>query len=116
MALAAYRHVLRATRIAFQNDKPLLLAARHQARHDFRRDSGLEGPAIKTAVDHAEGVAQTLRENVVQGQLQPGGGGIGGSKDVYKLNIHEHTEKGDNDTVKNPRGEGGRVKVDTGGL
>jgi hypothetical protein len=28
-----------------------------------------------------------------------------------ELNIHEHTERGDNDTVKNPRGNGGVVRV-----
>jgi hypothetical protein len=28
-----------------------------------------------------------------------------------ELNIHEHTERGDNDTIKNPRGKGGVVKV-----
>lgn len=30
---------------------------------------------------------------------------------LAELRIHEHTERGDNDTVKNPRGKGGVVKV-----
>lgn len=85
-----------------------MLAARHKARLDFRRNRSLEAAAATIAIEHAEGVAQTLRENVVQGQLQ-------GAADTYKLNIHEYTERGENDTVKNPRGKGGRVRVDTGG-
>lgn len=44
------------------------------------------------ALAHAQSVTKILRENVVQGK------NIGGEK--YKLNIHEHTEKGDNATTK----------------
>lgn len=88
----------------------MVQAARHKARHDFRRDMSLEpaSTAAVKAIEHAEGVAQTLRENVVQGQA------VSGEEGTYKLNIHEHTERGENDTVKNPRGKGGKVKVDTG--
>jgi len=69
MALAAYRHLLRATRIAFQGDYPLLHAARTQARAGFDSLSSLD-PASDEAskgIAHAEGVAQVLRHNVVQG-------------------------------------------------
>ena len=37
-------------------------------------------------------VTRILKENVVQGRKTEG--------DKYKLNIHEHTERGDNATIK----------------
>ncbi|RVX75465.1 Mitochondrial zinc maintenance protein 1, mitochondrial [Exophiala mesophila] len=106
MALAAYRHLLRATRIAFAGDFPLLHAARSQARAGFQNLSSLDpssDEAVK-AIAHAEGVVDVLRHNVVQGKQVEG-------SDVLKLNIHKDTERGDNDTVKNPLGKGGKVKV-----
>ena len=74
MALAAYRHLLRATRIAFQGDFHLLHAARLQARAGFDKASSLDpssGEAGK-AIAHAEGVAQILRQNIVQGVQNEG--------------------------------------------
>lgn len=74
MALAAYRHLLRATRIAFQGDYHLLHAARTQARTGFDSLSTLEPKseeAIK-GIEHAEGVASILRHNVVQGKQVEG--------------------------------------------
>jgi complex III assembly factor LYRM7 len=87
MALAAYRHVLRSTRIAFQGisilsvgdsrnsqvqtgDFNTLIAARGQARHNFEANRGLpEGSEeMSKSITHAEEVAKFLRENVVQGQ------------------------------------------------
>jgi len=106
MALSAYRHLLRATRIAFQDDFPLLRAARTQARTGFDNLRSLDSEseeAIK-GIEHAEGVASVLRHNVVQGKQVEG-------SDVLRLNIHKDTERGDNDTVKNPLGKGGKVKV-----
>ena len=89
----------------------MLHASRHQARTGFDKGKSLE-PASKEAneaVAHAEGVAEILLKNIVQGQQ------LEGSQDRYKLNIHEHTERGDNDTVKNPRAPGGKVKIGMGG-
>jgi len=106
MALAAYRHLLRATRIAFEGDHHLLHAARSQAREGFDKarslDTGSE-EAVKS-IGHAEGVADVLKHNVVQGKQL-------GAKEDFKLRIHEHTERGDNDTIKNPKGKGGVVKI-----
>lgn len=88
-------------------DKQLLLASRVQARAGFDKGRSLE-PESKEAVEavqHAEGVSEVLLKNIVQGRQMEG------NQDTYKLNIHEHTEKGDNDTVKNPRAPGGKVKV-----
>jgi hypothetical protein len=70
MALAAYRQLLRATRIAFIGDHQLLHAARTQARQGFDNNSSLE-PSSKEATDavkHAEGVAEILKHNIVQGK------------------------------------------------
>lgn len=46
-----------------------------------------------------------LLHNIVQGRQ------IDGTNDKYKLELHDHTEKGYNDTVKNPKAPGGYVKV-----
>ncbi|KAE8443195.1 Mitochondrial zinc maintenance protein 1, mitochondrial [Mollisiaceae sp. DMI_Dod_QoI] len=99
MALAAYRHLLRSTRLAFQGDGPLLHAARQEARVGFQRNAamGPDDPALAPAIAHAEDVARFLRENVVQGKRD--------GDDRYKLRIHEHTERGDNDTVKMANGQ-----------
>lgn len=109
MALAAYRHLLRSTRIAFQGDAPLLHAARSEARNNFRKNASLQpnDPALAAAVKHAEEVAQILRQNVVQGKKLEG---IGEEGDRYKLKIHEYTERGDNDTIKMPNGQ--KVVID----
>ncbi|TQS34443.1 hypothetical protein Golomagni_05175 [Golovinomyces magnicellulatus] len=70
MALAAYRHLLRSTRIAFQGDTPVLLASRHQARIAFEKNSSLSSSSseCKEAIKHALEVSQILRQNVVQGR------------------------------------------------
>ncbi|RQM07142.1 hypothetical protein DH86_00003509, partial [Scytalidium sp. 3C] len=85
-------HLLRSTRIAFQGDLPVLQAAREEARKAFGKNAGMlpDDPALAPAIAHAEEVAKILRENVVQGQNQ--------GDNMYKLRIHEHTERGDNDT------------------
>jgi complex III assembly factor LYRM7 len=107
MALAAYRHLLRATRIAFHEDTAMLLASRAQARSGFdkSRSYAPDSKEATTAVAHAEGVAEVLMKNIVQGKV------VEGESDKLRLRIHEHTERGDNDTVKNPLGHGGVVKV-----
>lgn len=43
-------------------------------------------------------MTKILRENVVQGTLQ------NGKAETYKLNIHEHTQKLDNETTKLGKG------------
>ncbi|KAI1114101.1 hypothetical protein F5Y14DRAFT_190834 [Nemania sp. NC0429] len=94
-ALPAYRNLLRAARIAFQGDVAMLTAARSSIREGFRANAALEptSPEFPAAVKHAEEVATILRQNVVQGKRE-------GDGDLYKLRIHEETERGDNDSVK----------------
>jgi complex III assembly factor LYRM7 len=84
-------------------------AARHQARSGFEKGRSLDSASKEaiTAIEHAEGVVEVLVKNIVQGQQT--------ADNTYKLNIHEHTERGENDTVKNPLAPGGKVKVSFGG-
>lgn len=118
-ALATYRHLLRATKIAFAGkfephnnaiqsqsadsvmlleDLPILRASRAHARDGFRKGRTLVSGSVEAAqgIEHAQGVTQILRENLVQGR------NVGGEK--YKLNIHEHTQRLDNDTAGNLKG------------
>ncbi|KAI0427539.1 hypothetical protein F5Y09DRAFT_28124 [Xylaria sp. FL1042] len=94
-ALPAYRNLLRAARIAFQGDAPMLTAARQSIRQGFRANAALEPTSLEfpDAVKHAEDVAMILRQNVVQGKKEG---------DTYKLRIHEETERGDNESIKFP--------------
>lgn len=88
-------------------DIAILNSARQQARQGFEKGRSLEPASAEatTAIQHAQGVAEVLLHNIVQGRQ------VDGEQDKYKLEIHEQTEKGDNDTVKNPRAPGGKVKV-----
>jgi len=97
-ALATYRHLLRATKIAFAEDIPILRASRAHARTEFRKGKTLAPGSTEAAqgIEHAQGVTQILRENLVQGT------NVGGDK--WKLNIHEHTQRLDNDTAGNLKG------------
>ncbi|UNI22136.1 Mitochondrial zinc maintenance protein 1, mitochondrial [Purpureocillium takamizusanense] len=96
MALVAYRNLMRAARIAFQGDAPVLAAAQDQIRHEFRQRSALDAsaPDAQAALQHAGEVARFLRENVVQGRK------AADEEGTYKLRIHEHTERGDNESIK----------------
>jgi len=94
MALAAYRHLLRSARIAFQDDLPTLTAARNAARGEFEQNRSLPSEETTKQIKHAEEVAQLLRENLVQGKK------VEGDEDRYKLRIHEHIERGDNESIK----------------
>ncbi|CAN8099961.1 unnamed protein product [Discula destructiva] len=100
MALPAYRSLLRATRIAFQGDERVLTAARAEIRANFRAKAALppSDPAVPPAIEHAEAVAAFLRANVVQGRRE------GQEEELYKLNIHEHTHRGNNDSIKSAGG------------
>ncbi|KAL9062417.1 MAG: hypothetical protein Q9161_009815 [Pseudevernia consocians] len=74
MALAAYRHVLRSTRVAFQGDLRLLLAARVEARSKFDHNRFLSPSSTEAEqkVLEAKEIARILRQNVVQGEQVTG--------------------------------------------
>ncbi|KAH0253608.1 hypothetical protein KCU91_g18407, partial [Aureobasidium melanogenum] len=100
VVLSTYRNLLRATRIAFQGDDSTLYNSRRFARDSFDQNRGIKPGSIEAekAVEHAQGVAQILRENVVQGATDKE------ESETYKLRIHDHTEKGDNESVKQFKG------------
>ncbi|KXT05530.1 hypothetical protein AC578_3712 [Pseudocercospora eumusae] len=108
--LSTYRHLLRATRIAFNGDMPTLSASRVFARSEFHKNKSLKPDSTEAAqgIEHAQGVTQILRENVVQGK------NLGNEK--YKLNIHEFTQRLDNEaatTLKGTRKSWKDVKRDS---
>lgn len=98
-ALRAYRHCLRATKVAFDGDTRMLLASRNQLRQGMisppenQKDLSPEG-----RVQLLEDIALFLRRNVVQGQKV--GTDPVTSEPQYHLNIHKDTELGDNDSIK----------------
>ncbi|SPO07322.1 related to Mitochondrial zinc maintenance protein 1, mitochondrial [Cephalotrichum gorgonifer] len=102
MSLSAYRTLFRATRIAFQGDERVLMEARNRIRQEFRASPKLAptDAEFQKRMEYALSVASILRSNVVQGVPQEG-------KNLYKLRIHEHTERGDNDSIKAPKAGGG---------
>ncbi|EEQ86164.1 Mitochondrial zinc maintenance protein 1, mitochondrial [Blastomyces dermatitidis] len=108
-ALGAYRLLLRATRIAFHGDFTTLHAARAEARKQFdqHRELGVDTPM---RIQHAVETAEILRTNVVQGIKVSD---AGEDTDRYELRIHEHIERGDNDTIKTA-GKNKKVKVAVG--
>lgn len=81
-------------------DDVMLRSSRAFARSEFRTGAKLipNGPEAAQGVEHAQGVAQILRENVVQGIK------VGDVGEKYKLNIHEHTQRLDNDTAGKLKG------------
>jgi complex III assembly factor LYRM7 len=93
-----------------------------QAREGFNnlRSAKATSDEATKGITHAEEVAKLLRHNIVQAQKVEG-------KDALRklqfaicrtcadqlpteLRIHDDIERGDNDSIKNPRG--GTVKVD----
>ncbi|KAI2605455.1 uncharacterized protein GGS25DRAFT_524971 [Hypoxylon fragiforme] len=103
VALRTYRNLFRVTGLAFKGDERVLNAARDQIRNRFRENATLEpsSPEVSSAIEHAQDVAKIIRHNIVQGKKEG---------ELYKLRIHEDTERGDNDTVKLPGGQ--KVKID----
>jgi complex III assembly factor LYRM7 len=97
MALAAYRHLLRATRVAFNGDIQLLHASRSQARQGFEDNRSMESASTEAgkAIEHAEGVAEILRTNVVQGRKGDGdsySGYIALRIDLANANRTQHSQ------------------------
>ncbi|GAA6008979.1 hypothetical protein JCM10207_004053 [Rhodosporidiobolus poonsookiae] len=119
-AASAYRALLRAQRLTFKGDDFALQAAHQQTRILFNRfipsasttsspfqpaNPLLPPPELKPGEaeltsdqvdDHIAGafeIAEFLRKNVVQG--------VRNAEGNFALRIHEETERGDNDTIKN---------------
>lgn len=94
-------------------DTRMLDAAKQSIRKGFRDKASLPAsdPTIQPAIQHAQAVASFLKANLVQGKRdgttyskQPG---IVGADKILanpviflELRIHEHTERGDNESIK----------------
>ncbi|ODV81473.1 mitochondrial zinc maintenance protein 1, mitochondrial, partial [Suhomyces tanzawaensis NRRL Y-17324] len=95
-AISAYRQALRATRLAFQNDIPVLSAARTQIRQGFDNHRSLqEQEQIDEEIKKMNEISTFLVKNIVQGEKR-----VEGNKDRYYLKFHDKTELGDNETIK----------------
>lgn len=93
----------------------MLLAARTEARSKFEQSrtiSSASEDAVK-AIEHAEGVAQILRQNIVQGAQEEGPDRFSTlhptrhtprshADALAELNIHDEIERGDNESINNP--------------
>lgn len=98
-AFTAYRNLLRASRIAFRSDLEVLQAARSKMREEFaQKDSD---KPVEERIEHANAVAKFLVQNVVQGVRR--------EEDKYTLNIHNRTELGDNNTIKQKKSDMGSL-------
>ncbi|OBA22370.1 hypothetical protein METBIDRAFT_31280 [Metschnikowia bicuspidata var. bicuspidata NRRL YB-4993] len=92
-ALTAYRHALRATRVAFNGDNFMLLSARAKVKESILANRNLsDEQETAKSVQHLDEVAAFLAKNIVQGEKQ--------ENDRYHLKFHAKTELGSNDTIK----------------
>lgn len=93
LAIQAYRSALRATRVAFRGDSVLMDAARQKIREGFEANRELsKQEETEKAISEINSVAKFLVKNVVQAEKQ--------QSDRYLLKIHDQTELGLNETIK----------------
>lgn len=110
-ARSAYRNLYRASASTFAGDNEILLAFRQKMRTDALQHEGqVNSKAYEESTKLGNEVAAILRRNIVQAQLV-----ASGTDDRWKIRITEHTELGDNDSIKDPppmpiRGKGRRIK------
>ena len=97
--LSARSLLSQVTNVLETGDQNTLTASRKFARDSYDLSRNLEPGSEQAddAVKHVQSVTKILRENVVQGTHK-------GEGEHYKLNIHEHTERGDNATAKKMQG------------
>lgn len=88
----AYRNALRATKVAFRNDIPVLQKARAQIRQGFEDSRSATPEELTEQIKHMNEVSAFLIKNIVQGEKQDNG--------RFMLNFHEQTELGDNESIK----------------
>ncbi|CAK7913318.1 mitochondrial zinc maintenance protein 1, mitochondrial [[Candida] anglica] len=100
-ALSAYRTALRATRVAFKNDAEVLLASRAKIKQGFFEDLEQGSQTVQEKIDNLNSVSKFLVQNIVQGEKKEDG--------QYFLNIHDKTELGDNETIKQKKADMGSL-------
>ena len=96
-AAALYRSLLRTTRNLFGADLRAVEAARQETRRRFNEAKRETDPArIDEGLDMGDQVVSLLRHNVVQGVSE-------NDSNTYRLRFTEHTELGNNESVKQAR-------------
>ncbi|KAJ3477745.1 hypothetical protein NLI96_g10259 [Meripilus lineatus] len=101
-AKAAYRQALRATSITFAGDLVTRNAFRLKLRNEVVPNASITDPnAYQEKVTLTREIAEVLRKNVVQAvKAEP----TNSTEDErWHLKITEHTELGDNESIKNPK-------------
>ncbi|KAL4253979.1 Mitochondrial zinc maintenance protein 1, mitochondrial [Abortiporus biennis] len=99
-ARAAYRDLLRASSLTFSRDPTVRDAFRVKMRSEIIPNATTtDTKQFEEKVTLAKEIAEVLRKNIVQAErVEP----EDGAEERWKLNITEHTELGDNETIKNP--------------
>ncbi|KAI0003340.1 RF-1 domain-containing protein [Russula compacta] len=101
-ARSVYRDLWRASTTTFAGDPPVLLAFRQKMRKDASEQYAIRDEDVfQNNLRLGREIADFLRKNIVQGERLP----IQPREDdteTYKIRITEHTELGDNDSIKNP--------------
>ncbi|KAI0290511.1 RF-1 domain-containing protein [Russula brevipes] len=101
-ARSVYRDLWRASATTFAGDPPVLLAFRQKIRKDAS-EQGLvtDEDIFKNQLRLGREIADFLRKNIVQAERLSAQSGEN-DMETYKLRITEHTELGDNATIKSP--------------
>ncbi|KAH9977280.1 RF-1 domain-containing protein [Lactifluus volemus] len=95
-ARSVYRDLWRASATTFSGDPPVLLAFRQKMRRDaLEQSSVVDEVAFRNNLKVGREIADFLRKNIVQAERLNG-------DETYKIRFTEHTELGDNTTIKNP--------------
>ncbi|KAH9063715.1 hypothetical protein EDB83DRAFT_799497 [Lactarius deliciosus] len=101
-ARSVYRDLWRASSTTFSGDLPVLSAFRQKIRKDALDQRAIKDEDVfRSNLNIGREIAVFLRKNIVQAErLQR----IPGADDMetYKIRITEHTELGDNSTIKDP--------------
>lgn len=92
-ASKAFRAILKSAKVTFKDDLPLLVNSSAYTRQKFLENKDVADPKqLDRLLTAANATAHLLRRNVVQG--------VKGENDVFRLNIDQHKELNDNETVK----------------
>ncbi|KAF9264740.1 hypothetical protein L218DRAFT_899736 [Marasmius fiardii PR-910] len=101
-ARAAYRVLYRASSFTFAGDAPVLKAFRLKMREDALAAKAETDPVgYQKHAEHARNVATFLRKNIVRA-TKVESSDIENSESTWTLHLHDQTELGDNESIKNP--------------
>ncbi|KAL9714746.1 hypothetical protein Ac2012v2_001405 [Leucoagaricus gongylophorus] len=101
-ARSAYRNMYRAASCRFSGDELILAVFRQKMRDDAAKAQMLTSTEeYERHTQFANDVAEFLRKNIIQGvKVAEGNRGDDGT---WYLPIHDETELGSNESIKNPK-------------